>query len=180
VIREQGKTIRRAEDFFAEATQSNLQAAIFSELQMFLEPKGIEVQAVLLRDIRLPTAILQNVERKKQAEQEVEREKAELARSEIESQRQVVTARAMKEASELEAQRRRLIAEAQAFEIEQINRAIANNPAYIQLEALKALQAISKDPAAKMYFLNGDSPMPLPLMHMGTPTTLTASPESRP
>ena len=45
--------------------------------------------------------------------------------------------------------------------------AIASNPAYIQLEALKALQHISKEPAAKIYFLNGDSPMPLPLMHMG-------------
>ena len=54
----------------------------------------------------------------------------------------------------------------------ELNEAIASNPAYIQLEALKALQSISKDPAAKMYFLNGDSPMPLPLMNMGEPLSV--------
>ena len=45
--------------------------------------------------------------------------------------------------------------------------AIDSNPAYIKLMALKSLEAISKDPAAKMYFLNSDSPQPLPLMHLG-------------
>jgi len=32
---------------------------------------------------------------------------------------------------------------------------------------LEALKAISKDPASKVYFLNGDSPTPLPLMNLG-------------
>jgi len=42
---------------------------------------------------------------------------------------------------------------AQAFEITQINNAISSNPAYIQLQSLEALKAISKDPASKVYFL---------------------------
>jgi hypothetical protein len=29
------------------------------------------------------------------------------------------------------------------------------------------LKAISKDPASKIYFLDGSSPSPLPLMHLG-------------
>lgn len=175
VLREQGKTVKRAEDFFLDQTQQQLQTRIETELRAYLADKGIDVDAVLLRDIKLPASILQNVERKKQAEQEVERQRAELQRQEIEAQKGVVQAKAEREAAEEEAARRKVLADAQAYEIEKINNAIASNPAYIQLEALKALQAIAKDPAAKLYFLNGDSPMPLPLMHMGDPNQLTGS-----
>jgi hypothetical protein len=44
---------------------------------------------------------------------------------------------------------------------------MSTSPAYIQLQAIEALKAISKDPASKLYFMNGDSRTPLPLMHMG-------------
>ena len=74
---------------------------------------------------------------------------------------------AERRAAEEEAQKRRIIADAQAYEITQINEAVADNPAYIKLESLNALQAISKDPAAKVYFMNGDSTQPLPLLNIG-------------
>jgi hypothetical protein len=35
------------------------------------------------------------------------------------------------------------------------------------LQSLEALKAISKDPASKVYFMDGTSPSPLPLMHLG-------------
>ena len=60
-----------------------------------------------------------------------------------------------------------MIADARAYEIAAINKAIGNNPNYIKLQALEALKAISKDPGSKIYFINGDSPNPIPLMHMG-------------
>jgi regulator of protease activity HflC (stomatin/prohibitin superfamily) len=66
-----------------------------------------------------------------------------------------------------EAARKRILADAQACEITQINNAVARNPAYIQLQSLEALNAISKDPASNVYFLNSSSPSPLPLMHLG-------------
>jgi len=79
----------------------------------------------------------------------------------------VVRAQAGREAAEEEAARKRILADAQAYEITQINNAISSNPAYIQLQSLEALKAISKDPASKVYFLDGSSPSPLPLMHLG-------------
>jgi len=167
VMREQGKTIKRAEDFFLEETQNKLQVALLTSLQESLEENGVIVTEVLIRDITLPQFIKQAIERKKEREQEVERQKAELERFRTEQQQLVAQAEAMRQASEQEAKQRVLLADAQAYEIEKINKAVAGSPAYIQLEALKALQAISKDPAAKIYFLNSDSPMPLPLMHMG-------------
>lgn len=171
LLREQGKSIVRAEDFFLEATQDNLQTALTSGLREFLEPKGITVTAVLIRDITLPPFIVEAIEKKKEREQAVERERAELERVRTELQQQVARAQAGFEAAEQEAARKRILADAQAYEITQINNAIAGNPAYIQLQSLDALKAISKDPASKMYFMDGDSPMPLPLMHLGDMTT---------
>jgi regulator of protease activity HflC (stomatin/prohibitin superfamily) len=167
VLREQGKTIAKAQDFFKPETQQKLQDAIFTEMQNYLAPKGITVSAILLRDIQLPESVRLTVERTVQTEQEILRQKAELERQKIEAQKQVVQANAEREAAEQEALKRRTLADAQAYEIEKINTAVANNPAYIQLQALKALSDISKDPASKLYFIDGSSPMPLPLMHMG-------------
>ena len=167
LLREQGKSIARAEDFFQEATQETLQAALTTGLRDFLEPKGIIVTAVLIRDITLPPFIVEAIEKKKEREQAVERERAELERVRTELQQEVARAEAGREAATQEAERKKILADATAYEIEQINNAIASNPAYIQLQSLEALKAISKDPASKIYFMDGSSPSPLPLMHLG-------------
>jgi len=167
LLREQGKTIKRAEDFFLEKTQETLQTALVAGLSEYLEPKGVEVQAVLIRDITLPPFIARAIEAKKEREQEVEKQKAELERFRTEQQQKIAAAKAEREAAEEEAQKRRVLAEAQAYEITKVIEATGNNPVYLQLKALEVLKSMATDPAAKIYFLNGDSPTPLPLMHIG-------------
>jgi len=167
LLREQGKSVRRAEDFFLEATQETLQTALTDGLRDDLEQQGIIVSEVLIRDITLPPFIVLAIEQKKEREQAVEQEKAELERVRTELQQEVARAQAGREAAEEEAARKVILADAQAYEITKINNAISNNPAYIQLQSLEALKAISKDPASKIYFLDGSSPSPLPLMHLG-------------
>jgi regulator of protease activity HflC (stomatin/prohibitin superfamily) len=167
LIREQGKAVKRAEDFFLEESQVTLQTALLEGLRNYLGTKGIEVGAVLLRDITLPPFITKAIESKKEREQEVEKQKAELERFSTEQQQKVASAQAERAAAEEQAAQRRVLADVQAYEIEKINTAIGENPNYVKLQALEALKAISKDPAAKVYFINGDSPMPLPLMHLG-------------
>lgn len=167
LLREQGKSVRRAEDFFLEETQETLQTALTDGLRDDLEQQGIIVSEVLIRDITLPPFIVQAIEQKKEREQAVEQEKAELERVRTELQQEVARAQAGREAAEEEAARKRILADAQAYEITQINNAISSNPAYIQLQSLEALKAISKDPASKVYFMDGSSPSPLPLMHLG-------------
>ncbi len=166
LLREQGKSIRRAEDFFLEETQEQLQDTLLVGMQEYLSPKGIEVSAVLIRDISLPPFITKAIEAKKEREQEVEKQKAELERFRTEQQQKIAAAEAERRAAEEEAQKRRVLADAQAYEIEKINTAIGNNPNYVKLMSLEALKAISKDPASKIYFIDSDSPQPLPLMHM--------------
>ncbi len=167
LLREQGKTVKRAEDFFQETTQDTLQRALLEGLRNYLQPKGVEVDAVLLRDITLPQFISRAIEAKKEREQAVEKQKAELERFRTEQQQKIAAAEAERAAAEEQAARRRVLADAQAYEIERINQAIGSNDNYVKLQALKALETIARDPAAKIYFINGDSPQPLPLMHMG-------------
>ena len=167
LLREQGKSIKRAEDFFKEETQETLQASLTEGLKDYLAPKGITVSAVLIRDISLPPFIVQAIEQKKEREQAVERERAELERVRTELQQHVARSAAGREAAEQDAARKRILADAQAYEIKKINDAIGSNPSYIQLQSLEALKEISKDPASKLYFLDGSSPTPLPLMHLG-------------
>ena len=167
LLREQGKAIKRAEDFFLEKTQQNMQTSLLAGLQDYLGNKGVNVGAVLIRDISLPPFIIKAIESKKEREQEVEKQKAELERFATEQQQKVALAKAESEAAKEQAAKMMVLADAQAYEIEKINTAIGSNPSYVKLQALEALKAISKNPASKIYFMNGDSPSPLPLMNIG-------------
>ena len=168
LLREQGKAIKRAEDFFLEETQHNMQTSLLVGLRDYLSTKGVIVGAVLIRDISLPPFIIKAIESKKEREQEVEKQKAELERFKTEQQQKVALAVAESEAAKEQAAKLMVLADAQAYEIEKINKAIGSNPNYVKLQALEALKTISKDPASKIYFMNGDSPSPLPLMNIGT------------
>ena len=167
LLREQGKAIKRAEDFFLEETQQEMQISLLDGLSDYLSSKGVKVGAVLIRDISLPPFIIKAIESKKEREQEVEKQKAELERFKTEQQQKVALAKAESEAAKEQASKKRVLADAQAYEIEKINNAIGNNPNYVKLQALEALKAISKDPASKIYFMDGNSPSPLPLMNIG-------------
>lgn len=167
ILREAGKSIPRAEDFFLEETQNMLQENMMAALRNDLEPKGIKIDRVLIRSITLPPFIMKAIEAKKEREQEVEKQKAELERYRTEQQQLLAQATAQREAAQEQAKQIELLADARAYEIRQLNDAIAENPAYLQLQAMEALKAISKDPSSKIYFINGDSPQPLPLMNIG-------------
>ena len=169
LLRDAGKTVLQAEDFFKEGMQSQLQDTLQAGLQEYMDAAGvgIQIQAVLLRNMQLPTIVHAAIEQTKKREQEAEMQSAELQRFRIEQEQKVAQAEAEKNASAQQAEQIMLLADAQAYEIKAINDAIASNPAYIQLQSLEALKAISRDPAAKIYFMDGSSPQPLPLMHLG-------------
>ncbi|MDP6977381.1 MAG: prohibitin family protein [Myxococcota bacterium] len=167
LVRELGTAIAKAEDFFQEETRRKLEASLREGLVSYLTPLGIDVKAVLIRDINLPPVLTKAIEQKKEREQAVERQKAELERFRTEQQQQVAAAEAKKQSAEQEAEQIRVLAKARADEIRLINDAVARNPAYIQLQALEALKSMAKDPAAKIYFMDSDAQQPLPLMHMG-------------
>ncbi len=167
LLRELGTNIDRAEDFFLEETRDRLAVGLQEGLSAYVGPRGIIIDTVLVRGINLPTVLAKAIEQKKEREQAGEREKAELERFRTEQQQQVAAARAAREAAEENAKTVKILADAKAYEIAAINRAVSKNPAYVQLQALEALKKIAEDPSAKIYFLDGSSPQPLPLLHMG-------------
>jgi regulator of protease activity HflC (stomatin/prohibitin superfamily) len=166
LVRAEGKAVAKCEDLFNETVQSTMQVHLQTLLQKDVGDFVI-VESVLIRNIELPSHILTAIKNKKVREQKAEEQKAELERFRTEQQQKIAQATAEREAAEQEATKKRVLADAEAYEIEKLNAALAASPAYIQLRALDTLCAMSKDPAAKLYFLDGDSPSPLPLMHIG-------------
>jgi regulator of protease activity HflC (stomatin/prohibitin superfamily) len=169
LVRELGTKIERAEDLFKDEVRDRLALQLETGLSGYVADKGIIVESVLLRNINLPTVLAEAIGRKKEREQEVERQRAELERVKLEQEQQVAQAEASFRAAEEDAKRLRILADAKAYEISTINLAASGNPAYIQLQSLEALKKMSEDPATKLYFLDSNSPNPLPLMHIGDP-----------
>ncbi len=142
LIREQGKTVANAEEFYSDAVQTRMQVEMMSALTSNLEPIGIEVQGILIRNVVLPPFIAKAVEDKKRREQEAEKQKAELKRFTTEQEQKIATANAEFEAAKLEEQKIRLLADAEAYKIEKINKAAQQSPAYIQLKQIEAWNGI--------------------------------------
>jgi len=142
LVREQGKTVANAEEFYSESVQNRMQVQMMEALTRKLEPIGIEMQGILIRNVILPPFIAKAVEDKKRREQEAEKQKAELKRFTTEQEQKIATANAEFEAAKLEEQKIRLLADAEAYKIEKINRAAQQSPAYIQLKQIEAWNGI--------------------------------------
>ena len=167
LLREVGKGVKTAEEFYSKEIQQKIQDDIFSQLSEYCFEKGLIVQKVLIRKIELPEVITLAVEKKKRRQQLAEEQKAELIRFKVEQEQKLAQAQAERAAAEEEAKQIRLLADANAYKITKINEAIANNASYIQLKAVESLKEISKNPAAQIYFLNSDSPQPFPFLNLG-------------
>jgi len=90
LLREAGKSVPLSQDFFREAVQQELQAYMEAGLTRYLRPKGVIVEAVLVRDITLPEVVRNAVIQTKERQEQLEREKAQLQIVEQQAQKQVV------------------------------------------------------------------------------------------
>jgi regulator of protease activity HflC (stomatin/prohibitin superfamily) len=166
-IREVGKSIPKAEDLFLKETQTRVQTELTTSLAEFMRPKGIEVQAFLMRNTELPQFIKDAIERKKENEQKAEQQVAELRRFETEQQQKIAQAEAEFKAAELQAQQKRVIADAEAYQIEKEGQMLEQYPRVLQFRGLETLTEMSKNPAATIYWMDPTAANPLPLMHLG-------------
>ena len=137
ILREQGKGVENAQDFFKEAIQTRLQTSLQVGLAEFLAPKGIQVDTVLIRDVVLPQVIRTSIEQTKKREQEQLLQQAELERFATEQEQKVKQANAEFEAAKLEAQKIEALADAEAYKIEAINKMLAKSPNYIELRRVE-------------------------------------------
>lgn len=117
VIRETGKTIAKADDFFKEEVQAQMQSSIYDGLTVSLAAKGILIDEVLIRGIRLPKSVADGVIATKQREIEGQKQIAELARFKTEQQQKVVLAETEALAAKQELIKRSTLADAKAYEV---------------------------------------------------------------
>ncbi|MDG1357776.1 MAG: SPFH domain-containing protein [Akkermansiaceae bacterium] len=147
LLREAGKGIENAEDFYQANVQVSMQNKILAGLDS-LSKKGILVEEVLLRGFNLPRMIVQGVEEKKRQKQLAERQIEELKRFSTEQEQKQVEAKAEKMAAVEEAEKRVALADAKAYEItaqakaqaEAISiegEALRKNPEILQLRAIE-------------------------------------------
>ncbi len=171
-IRESTKTVKSAEEYMTNEMQTTLQNFITTELKQ-LEPQGIIIHEVLLRDIKLPAVIANAVIQKKEREQSAIKQEAELQRFTVEQQQKVAQATAEKAAAEQAALRMRIEADAEAYKIKTLNEAAAKSPVYVQLKSLETLNEMSKNPAHKLFFIDNKGQYPVPLLHMNDTNNLS-------
>lgn len=137
ILREQGKGVKTSQDFFKDEVQKRLQITLRDGLVSYLSPKGISVEAVLIRKVKLPKVIRDSITETKKREQEVLKQGAELERFAKEQEQKVKTAEAELAAAKLEAQQIKTLADAEAYKIEAINRMLAKSPNYIELRKVE-------------------------------------------
>ena len=116
LIREEGKAVEKAEDFFKDEIQRGLQKNLILRLKDKVGSKGLEVQDILIRDVNLPQFIVHAIEKKKEREQEAEKEVAELKRFKTEQEKKLAAAEADFAAAQKAAETKKVRADAQAYE----------------------------------------------------------------
>lgn len=166
LVRSEGKAVTRCEELFNDSVQAAMETNLQTALQDRVGQYAI-IDRVLVRKVSLPPHIEEAIKNKKVREQKAEEQKAELERFKTEQEQLVASASAERAAAEEAAKKKMVLADADAYEIEKVGQMLAKSPGFIQLKALEALGQIAKDPAAKLYFIDGNSTTPLPLMHLG-------------
>lgn len=131
-LRDAGRGIAKVEMFFEDSKIDDYEEAALAILQEGLGPKGYEITDVIVRDVSLPQVIAVAIDKKKQREQQVEEERAELARVALQAQQSVKQAEANLTAADLDAQAVRIKASAEAFAIDVVKQELTKQ--YIEFQ----------------------------------------------
>jgi len=180
LMREIGKSVPRAENFYEQAVQQRIQEELLTGLSG-LAQKGIKIEKLLIRDVTLPSIITNAVMRKKEAAQAAEKAKEELKKFRVDQERKEAQAEAEKKAELIQANKKKEVmliaanAQLEAAKIEAkaiLVRAEAEAAAkkklidavtlegYVRLESMKVLKELQKGNHLIIVDPNAASPLP--------------------
>jgi regulator of protease activity HflC (stomatin/prohibitin superfamily) len=123
-------------------TRAEIEQEIKTELAKTIEPRGFEVESVLLKSIDLPAELTRAIEAKLAAEQQQEQMVFVLETERFEADRKRVEAEGIRDAQRIVDQ--------------------GLSPLLIQWRAIEAFRDVSKSPNAKIIITDGSSPLMLP------------------
>lgn len=118
ILRDAGREIQKVAQFYDDVTVETYRQNALEDMQTALGPLGFEITDVVVRDVSLPKIIADTILATQKREQEVEQEKAELARIEQQAQQKVVQAQADLNAARLAAEAKVVTAKAEAEAIQ--------------------------------------------------------------
>jgi len=119
--------------------RTTIEKAIREQMMVYLDGKGLEVDAVLLKSIRLPASLARAIELKLEAEQDAQRMEFVLQQVEREAEQKRIEASGIRDAQ-------KIIAE-------------GLSPAILQFKSIEAFMELSKSPNAKIIISDGNLPM---------------------
>ncbi len=151
VVADLAGQIARTEDLYQEASQPPFQERLAQRVADRLRAHGVLIEEVRVGEVRLPALALSAVQ-----------ESRDRRRIASEQQQRLAQAEADLAIARTEAEQIRVLAEARAEEIRILSQALGEHPGFLRYEALRTLQRIAQDPAAKIYIVPGDATGLLP------------------
>lgn len=121
------------------AERANIERTIQADMAKYLEPRGIIIEGVLLKSVKLPRELTVAIEERLRAEQEAFRMQFVLDREKQEAERKKVEAAGIRDAQ-------KIISE-------------GLNPLLIQWRAIEAFKELAKSNNAKVIITDGKSPL---------------------
>lgn len=119
--------------------RSTIETAIKDQMMTYLEDKGIQVEAVLLKSIKLPLSLANAIESKLEAEQQAQQMEFVLLRAKQEAERKKIEAQGIRDAQDI------------------ISETLT--PAMLQFKSIEAFLELSKSPNTKIVVSDGDLPI---------------------
>lgn len=144
--------------------RSLIEKEITDKMNAYLKDKGIIIETVLMKDIKLPNGLYNSIEGRLAAEQEVMRMQYTLKKEELEAERQAIAAEGeiktmeyIIEKEKLEAKRKVIEAEGQRDAQKILTDGLSDE--IIKMRSIDAFNNLSQSPNAKVIITNGEAPM---------------------
>ncbi len=129
--------------FFAKdmhsAQRASIEREIAEQMARILQPRGFDIEAVLLKNIQLPEGLARAVEEKLEAEQDAQRMEFLLEREKREAQRKLIEAQGIRDAQKV------------------LSEGLNQN--VIEWQTIEAFRELAKSPNAKVIVTDGQSPL---------------------
>jgi prohibitin 1 len=129
--------------FFAKdmhtGERATIERAIREQMMVYLEEKGIIIEAVLLKSIVMPPSLARAIEEKLEAEQQAQRMEFVLQQAELEAERRRIEAKGVRDAQQI-------IAQGLSQEI-------------LQFKSIEAFLELARSPNTKIIVSDGDLPV---------------------
>jgi len=125
------------------AERTTIERTIAEDLMKFLEGKGFVVEAVLLKNIKLPASLVSAIEAKLQSEQEAQRMQFVLDREKLEAERRKIEATGIRDAQKILSE--------------------GLNPLILQYQYIQAWKELSNSPNSKVIITDGKTPYTMPI-----------------